>query len=80
MYTLKEERSCWQLQEAKAMFSKVVKSSAHEPQLITVHGKETAVVLSIESYRKLSGPKESLVSFMEQSPLAGVKLEIAPRS
>ena len=80
MYTTKKKEPCWQLQEAKAMFSKVVKSSAQEPQVITVHGKETAVVISIESYRKFTEPGESLVSFMEQSPLAGIKLEIAPRS
>jgi len=58
----------WQIQEAKAMFSKVIRSAEHEPQIITVHGKESAVVLSMEEYRKLSSPKESLVSFMEGSP------------
>ena len=78
MYTVKEE-PYWQLQEAKAMFSKVVQSASREPQIITVHGKETAVVLSIEEYKKLKNPKESLVSFMEQSPLASVKLELPQR-
>ena len=69
----------WQLQEAKAMFSKVVRSAEKEPQIITVHGKESAVVISIDSYRKLSSPKESLVSFLEQSPWAKVKLELPDR-
>ena len=78
MYTI-EEGPCWQLQEAKAMFSEVVRSASREPQIITVHGKETAVVLSMESYRKLSAPKESLLSFMEKSPLASVKLELPKR-
>jgi prevent-host-death family protein len=71
---------CWQLQEAKAMFSKVVQSAKEGPQIITVHGKESAVVLSMESYRKLTSPKESLVSFMEQSPWADVKIELPRRS
>jgi len=70
----------WQLQEAKAMFSKVVQSAKEEPQIITVRGKESAVVLSMESYRKLTSPKESLVSFMEQSPWASVKTELPARS
>ena len=78
MYTLKEG-PYWQLQEAKAMFSEVVRSASNEPQIITVHGKESAVILSIEEYKKLSSPKESLVSFMQQSPLASVKLELPAR-
>ena len=75
-----EEGPVWQLQEAKAMFSKVVRSSEQGPQIITVHGKEKAVVLSMESYRNLITPKESLVSFMEKSPWASVKTELPPRS
>ena len=75
-----EEGPVWQLQEAKAMFSKVVRSSEQEPQIITVHGKEKAVVLSMDSYRNLTTPKESLVNFMEQSPWASVKTELPLRS
>jgi len=75
----REDGPFWQLQEAKAMFSQVVRSAKEEPQVITVHGEETAVVLSMEDYRKLSSPKGSLVSFMENSPLASVKLELPER-
>ena len=74
-----EEGPFWQLQEAKAMFSKVVRSAEQGPQIITVHGKESAVVLSMNTYRKLTAPKESLVSFMEQSPWASVKTELPGR-
>ncbi|MDR3172887.1 MAG: type II toxin-antitoxin system Phd/YefM family antitoxin, partial [Treponema sp.] len=38
----------WQLQEAKAMLSEVVRSAAQEPQIITVRGEEKAVVLSMD--------------------------------
>ena len=80
MYTYDiKEAPYWQLQEAKAMFSKVVRSAGEEPQIITVHGKESAVVLSMDDYRKLSAPKESLVSFMENSPWASVKTELPIR-
>ena len=75
-----KDKPYWQLQEAKAMFSKVVQSAKEKPQIITVHGKESAVVLSMESYLKLTSPKESLVSFMEQSPWASVKTELPKRS
>ena len=61
------------------MFSQVVRSAQEEPQVITVHGEETAVILSMEDYRKLSSPKESFLSFIENSPLASVKLELPER-
>jgi len=66
-YTIKDG-PYWQLQEAKAMFSKVVQSANEKPQIITVRGKESAVVLSMEEYRKLSAPKESLVSLWNNLP------------
>ena len=80
MYSYNEkEGPYWQLQEAKAMFSKVVRSADREPQIITVHGKESAVVISMEDYRNLTTPKKSLVRFMEQSPWAPVKTELPVR-
>ena len=80
MYQYKiEEGPYWQLQEAKAMLSEVVRSANNEPQIITVHGKESVVVLSIDNYRKLISPKRELVSFLEQSPWASVDLELPGR-
>jgi antitoxin Phd len=44
----------WQIQEAKARFSKVIDRAREEgPQTITRHGTERAVLLSIEDYRAL---------------------------
>ena len=69
--------SRWQLQEAKARFSQLVKSALAEgPQEITVHGKPTAVVLSAADYARLAEPKLSFVEFMRQSPLVGVDLDL----
>lgn len=69
----------WQIQEAKARLSEVVKEAKHEgPQEITLHGKPVAVILSREQYEKLTGTGESLVGFMRRSPLYGdeeIKLE-----
>jgi antitoxin Phd len=67
----------WQLQEAKARLSDLVKkASAGKPQEITLRGKPAVVVLSTELYEKLIKPKPNLVNFLRYSPLAGVNLEI----
>jgi antitoxin Phd len=67
----------WQLQEAKARFSEVVKNAASEgPQEVTVHGKEAAVVLSREEYDRLTRPKVTFVELLRSSPLAGVELDL----
>ncbi|MDR0502294.1 MAG: type II toxin-antitoxin system Phd/YefM family antitoxin [Treponema sp.] len=76
---LSKRKTEWQLQEAKAMFSEVIKSAVSKPQIITVHGKKTAVILSFDEYQNLSGPKQNLFSFIQNSPLYGVELELPPR-
>jgi len=64
----------WQMQEAKAKLSEVIKDAEREgPQEITLHGKPVAVVLSREHYERLTGTGESLVAFMRRSPLYGVE-------
>jgi len=64
----------WQMQTAKARFSEVVRSAKSEgPQDITIHGKSVAVVLSRELYDRLSGNTQSLVQFMQSSPLYGME-------
>ena len=60
----------WQMQTAKARFSDLVRSAKQDgPQDITVHGRSVAVVVSRELFDRLSGNAQSLVSFMQQSPL-----------
>lgn len=67
----------WQLQEAKNKFSKIVEKARHEgPQIVTKHGKESVVVLSVEDFRKIVKPKFDLLRFMQNSPLAGISLDI----
>ncbi len=67
----------WQLQDAKNRFSEVVNEAERSgPQIVTRRGKETAVVISVEDYRKLSRPKNSLVEFFVASPLQGVELDL----
>lgn len=59
----------WQLQEAKAKFSEVVKRAAAEgPQVVTQRGVETAVVMSIADYRRLEASRPSLVDYLRAGP------------
>ena len=69
----------WQLQEAKAMFSEVIKAAAIKPQTITIRGKEAAVILSVEEYKKLIRPRHTLYEFIQKSPLRDIDLELPPR-
>ncbi len=59
----------WQMQEAKARMSEMVKRAQTQPQDITVHGKSVAVVVSREAFDRLSQTQDSLVDFMRRSPL-----------
>jgi prevent-host-death family protein len=69
----------WQLQEAKAMLSEVIKASAARPQIISVRGKETAVILSIGDYQKLARPRQTFFEFIQSSPLRDLDFELPPR-
>ncbi len=67
----------WQVQEAKARFSELMRDAASNgPQAITVRGRRTAVVLSVHDYDRLNRPQSSLTEFLRTSPLAGIELDI----
>jgi prevent-host-death family protein len=60
----------WQMQEAKARLSEVVKCAESEgPQNVTLHGQSVAVVVSRAMFERLTGNEHSLVEFMRRSPL-----------
>jgi prevent-host-death family protein len=60
----------WQIQEAKAKLSKVLRDAQLKgPQEITNHGRSVAVILSRSDYDRLTGADKSLVDFMRASPL-----------
>lgn len=64
------EMRTWQIQEAKAHLSELVRESERAgPQSITWHGREVAVVLSRGDFERLTGTGQSLVDFMRRSPL-----------
>lgn len=67
----------WQLQEAKNKFSEVVRKATEEgPQTVTKHGKDSVVILSVEDFKKMERPKNSLIDFFQNSPLASEELDL----
>ncbi|MEK7407811.1 MAG: type II toxin-antitoxin system Phd/YefM family antitoxin [Acidobacteriota bacterium] len=73
-------RGDWQLQEAKAQFSKVFRlARSRGPQRITRHGKEAVVMIAAEEFERLSrraSQPRSLVEFFKVSPLAGSGIDL----
>lgn len=68
----------WQLQDAKARFSEVVRRAGERgPQHVTVNGREKAVVISAAEYVRLRGrlTGKLLVDLMAESPLHDVAME-----
>jgi antitoxin Phd len=59
----------WQVQEAKTRFSELIERARTEgPQMITRHGAERAVVLSIEDYRALAAHKPDFKAYLLGGP------------
>jgi len=68
----------WQLQEAKNKFSNLVERAQQEgPQVVTKHGKAAVVVLSVDDYKKITKPKDSLVEFLQKSSLGDLELDLS---
>ncbi|HUH63799.1 MAG TPA: type II toxin-antitoxin system Phd/YefM family antitoxin [Terracidiphilus sp.] len=59
----------WQVQEAKTRLSEVIEEANHNgPQIITRHGAERAVILSIADYRALAAHKPDLKAHLLGGP------------
>ena len=68
----------WQLQEAKGNFSQLIKQAASgDAQIVTVHGKPTAVVVSVKDYARLTRPRSKLSSALLRPDLAAEDLDIS---
>jgi prevent-host-death family protein len=67
----------WTVAEAKAKLSEVIeKAQTSGPQRITRHGKEAAVVVSAEEWKRKTKRKGNLAEFFASSPLRGSNLEV----
>ena len=69
----------WQLQDAKARFSEVVRKAQEEgPQRVTVHGREAVVILSVDEYQRLNGGEptgRALIELMQDPRARHLKLD-----
>lgn len=66
----------WPLRDAKNRLGRLLDEAKEAAQLITVRGREVAVVVSVDEYRRLTRPEGNLVDFLRASPLVGVDLEV----
>jgi prevent-host-death family protein len=69
----------WQVQEAKQRFSEVLRAAEEEPQIVTRHGHEIAVIIDIAEYHRLRGEAMSFMEFLSAPPYFDVDLEIERR-
>lgn len=59
----------WQIQMAKQRFSELVDRALSEgPQIVTRRGREVAVVLGIDEYRRLRDGKPDFKQFLLDGP------------
>ena len=72
----------WKLEDAKARLSEVVRMAGTAgPQLVTIRGKEAAVILAPEAYTQLlprSKGHQPLVRFLQRLGLSDLDLEREP--
>ena len=60
----------WSLQDAKAKLSKVIRQmQADGPQILTVHGKKTAMLVPYQEPKEDTATGAELVKILENSPL-----------
>lgn len=61
--------SRWQVQKAKAHFSQVIEEAlTNGPQIVTRHGMERVVILSVADYRALTAHRPKLNSYLLGGP------------
>ncbi len=59
----------WQIQEAKQRFSEVIRlTEAAGPQIVTRHGQEIAVIISITEYRRMRGQDTEFKDYLRSGP------------
>ena len=68
----------WQLQEAKAKFSELVRRAKEEgPQHVTIHGRDEVVIIAADDFRRLAGERsgQALVDAMRIAPHPSARID-----
>ncbi|MGI9157159.1 MAG: type II toxin-antitoxin system Phd/YefM family antitoxin [Marmoricola sp.] len=56
----------WQLQEAKQRFSELIRAVENGgPQIVSRHGKEVAIVVDVEDYRRMRSNNDAAPGFKQ---------------
>lgn len=67
----------WQVQDAKQRFSELLRAAeAGEPQIVTKHGEQVAVMIDIVEYRRLRGETVGFMQFLQSGPTIDGDLDI----
>ena len=70
----------WQVQEAKARFSELLRASTDEgPQLVSSHGKPTAVVVPVAQWLRLQQHRQPSLKEFLLTPEPRFELETPAR-
>ncbi len=71
----------YNVKEAKNNLSRLIRlAEKGQPQVITRHEKDVAVVVSIEDWKKAGGKKESLLDIFQGSGLEAILDDLDNRS
>jgi prevent-host-death family protein len=67
----------WQVQDAKQRFSELLRAvEAGEPQIVTKHGEEVAVMIDIAEYRRLRGETIGFMQYLQSGPTIDDDLDL----
>lgn len=66
----------WTVADAKARLSEVIERAQTDPQIITRHGKPSAVVVSAAEWARKTVRKGTLAEFLLASPLREADLDL----
>lgn len=73
----RKSHKVWQLQEAKANFSKLVNEVERDGyHTITKNGKPVAIIISKNEFEKIRTPKNTLLDFFREAPLPDIDLDL----
>lgn len=76
-YARAKQKNTWQIQEAKAKFSRVIGEACEAGyQTITKKGVPIAIIISKNEFDRMAKPKQSLLNFFKSSPCPEVDLKI----
>ncbi len=69
------------VKDAKNNLSSIIRlAEKGQPQVIKRHDKDVAVVMSIEDWKRAGGKQESLLEFLQNSPLGLILDDLDNRS